>query len=99
MRFRKKEIMVKKNTPPGSQPLGAYTHVQKSAGRVAVMLYQRSKGFCKSSDSCVIVHRAPKAARQGSGLPFGIFPFPHVGLSPRSRTCLLMKNAPLTRKV
>jgi len=46
MRFAKKEIMMKKNTPSGSQPLGAYTHVQKSAGRMAVMLYQRSKGFC-----------------------------------------------------
>jgi hypothetical protein len=30
MRFGKKEIMVKKNTPPGSQPSGAYTHVQKA---------------------------------------------------------------------
>jgi len=46
MRFGEKEIMVKKNTPFGSQPSGAYTHVQKSVGLRAVMLYQRSKGFC-----------------------------------------------------
>jgi hypothetical protein len=98
MLFAKKETGMKKIAPSSGQPAGASTHVQKSAGRMAVMLYQRSAGSCKSDDSCEIVHLTPKAAWQGGQAPFGIFPFPHMGLSPRSHTCLLMKNAPLTRK-